>query len=86
VGRITRQPFELPAHRVVARRVLLDVPRAATPETIGQVYRALAAVLRRPDLDDTAVAPLYLPREGQRATQEVDISGDLTRTPGELAT
>lgn len=71
--RITRQALEQSACRVGARPVLLNVPREQLHEEIGQVHHALAAVLRWPDVDAAALVPLHLPRDCQRAAQEVNI-------------
>jgi hypothetical protein len=70
--------------------VLTDVRGEDLHQGVGEVHRALAAVLRRPDLDGTARAALHLPGDGQRAAQEVDVThaerGGLAEPqPGERA-
>ena len=44
-------------------------------QAVSEVHAALAAVLRRPDLDVAPPGALHLPRDGQRTAQEVDVTG-----------
>ena len=59
---------------VLARRKQLDVASEDLHQLTCQEYCPLRPVLRRTDLDGAAVSPLDLARDGQRATQEVNVA------------
>ena len=58
---------------VLARWKQLDVAGENLHQRTGEEYCPLRPVLRRTDLDGAAVNPLDLARDGQRATQEVNV-------------
>ena len=78
------------AVRPAAGAVRGNVHRQDRDQGIGEVNRALAAVLRRPNLHQPAIGALDLPGDRQSAAQEVDVAdperGGLAEPqPGERA-
>jgi hypothetical protein len=66
--------LEGPPGTAPTRAVPGDVLGQQLEQAVGEVHHALAAVLRRSDLDGACSGTLDLPSDGEGATQEVDVA------------